>query len=102
VRPVAPYSHAVELAGWLFVAGHLAADPEDDSRPMPNGIAAQTRKVMDNPRRVLKGPDLESEYAVMPRLFAAGRTNARRRPAAASVVWTRSRRGQTDARTRSW
>jgi 2-iminobutanoate/2-iminopropanoate deaminase len=51
--PVAPYSHAVEQDGWLFVTGQLATDPDDDSLPIPDGIAAQTHKVMDNLTRVL-------------------------------------------------
>jgi 2-iminobutanoate/2-iminopropanoate deaminase len=52
-KPVAPYSHAVEQDGWLFVTGQLATDPDDDSLPIPDGIAAQTHKVMDNLTRVL-------------------------------------------------
>ena len=47
-KPVAPYSHVVEADGWLFVTGQLATDPDDDSLPLPDGIEAQTRKVMDN------------------------------------------------------
>ena len=55
-KPVAPYSHAVEAgsasssspASWRPI-------PDDDSLPVPEGIEAQTRKVMDNLGRVLKG-----------------------------------------------
>ena len=54
-KPVAPYSHAVEAGNFLFVTGQLATDPDDDSLPIPPGIEAQTRKVMDNLSRVLKG-----------------------------------------------
>ena len=54
-KPVAPYSHAVEAGGFVFVTGQLATDPDDDSLPVPHGIEAQTRKVMDNLARVLKG-----------------------------------------------
>ena len=54
-NPVTPYSHAVEDNGFLFVTGQLATDPDDDKLPMPDGIEAQTRKVMDNLSRVLKG-----------------------------------------------
>jgi reactive intermediate/imine deaminase len=67
--PVAPYSHAVELDGWLFITGQLATDPEDDSRPIPDGIAAQTHKVMDNLRRVLSGLGAGLENVVMVRVF---------------------------------
>jgi reactive intermediate/imine deaminase len=54
-KPVAPYSHVVEKDGWLFVTGQLATDPEDDSRPIPDGIEAQTHKVFDNLKRALAG-----------------------------------------------
>ena len=54
-KPVAPYSHVVEKDGWLFVTGQLATDPDDDSLPPPDGIEAQTHKVMDNLRRALEG-----------------------------------------------
>src|SRR5258705_3785174 len=54
-KPVAPYSHAVEAGAFVFVTGQLATDPDDDSLLVPPGIEAQTRKVMDNLSRVLKG-----------------------------------------------
>jgi hypothetical protein len=54
-KPVAPYSHVVEADGWLFVTGQPATDPDDDSLPLPKGIEAQTRKVMDNLKRALAG-----------------------------------------------
>ncbi|HZS81270.1 MAG TPA: RidA family protein [Stellaceae bacterium] len=53
--PVAPFSHAVEIEGWLFVTGQMPTWPDDDSRPLPEGIEAQTRRVMDNLVLVLKG-----------------------------------------------
>lgn len=67
--PVAPYSHAVEQDGWLFITGQLATDPDDDLLPMPDGIAAQTHKVMDNLRRVLSGLGAGLEQVVMVRVF---------------------------------
>ncbi len=45
-KPVAPYSHAVEADGFVFVTGQLATDPEADARPLPEGIEAQTRKAI--------------------------------------------------------
>ena len=53
--PVAPFSHAVEVDGWLFVTGQMPTLPDDDSAPLPEGIAAQTRRVMDNLLLVLEG-----------------------------------------------
>ncbi len=68
-KPVAPYSHAVEVDGFVFVTGQLATDPEDDSRPIPEGIEAQTRKVMDNLDRVLKGVGLGFANVICVRIF---------------------------------
>ncbi len=53
--PVAPYSRVVERCGWLFVTGQLATDPDGDARLLPDGIEAQTRTVMDNLQRALRG-----------------------------------------------
>src|SRR3954453_12701471 len=68
-KPVAPYSHAVEVDGFVFVTGQLATDPEDDSRPIPEGIEAQTRKGMDNLDRVLKGVGLGFAHVICVRIF---------------------------------
>jgi reactive intermediate/imine deaminase len=68
-KPVAPYSHVVEKDGWLFVTGQLATDPVDDALPIPNGIEAQTHKVMDNLRRALRGAGAGLEHVVCVRAF---------------------------------
>jgi 2-iminobutanoate/2-iminopropanoate deaminase len=68
-KPVAPYSHAVEADGFVFVTGQLATDADDDARPMPAGIEAQTRKVMDNLGRVLNGVGLGFANVVCARIF---------------------------------
>jgi 2-iminobutanoate/2-iminopropanoate deaminase len=68
-KPVAPYSHAVEAGGFVFVTGQLATDPVDDSLPIPAGIEAQTLKVMDNLIRVLRGCGLTLANVVCVRIF---------------------------------
>jgi 2-iminobutanoate/2-iminopropanoate deaminase len=68
-KPVGPYSHIVEQDGWLFVTGQLATDPDDDSRPIPPGIQAQTHKVFDNLRRALAGAGAGFEHVVCVRIF---------------------------------
>jgi 2-iminobutanoate/2-iminopropanoate deaminase len=68
-KPVAPYSHAVEAGPFVFVTGQLATDPDDDSTPMPEGIEAQTRKVMDNLARVLGGCGMSFANAVFVRIY---------------------------------
>ena len=54
-RPVAPFSHAVESDGWVFVTGQMPTDPAEPDAPLPAGIEAQTRRVIDNLRIVLGG-----------------------------------------------
>jgi 2-iminobutanoate/2-iminopropanoate deaminase len=49
--PVAPFSHAVAVDGWVFVTGQMPTDPADDSAPLPEGIEAQTRRVIENLQR---------------------------------------------------
>jgi reactive intermediate/imine deaminase len=68
-RPVAPYSHAVEQDGWIFVTGQIPNDPADDDRPLQPGIEAQTRRVMDNLVIVLKGLGLGLENVLSARVF---------------------------------
>ena len=68
-KPVAPYSHAVEASGFVFVTGQLATDPQDDSLAIPPGIEAQTHKVMDNLIRVLEGCGLTLANVVCVRIF---------------------------------
>jgi 2-iminobutanoate/2-iminopropanoate deaminase len=84
-KPVAPYSHVVEADGWLFVTGQLATDPDDDSLPLPEGIEAQTRKVMDNLGRALAGAGAGFEHVVCVRIFL---TNFERDYAAFNRLYT--------------
>lgn len=57
-EPVAPFSHAVEVDGWVFVTGQMPTLPGQPEASLPDGIAAQTRQVIDNLRIVLEGLDL--------------------------------------------
>jgi 2-iminobutanoate/2-iminopropanoate deaminase len=84
-KPVAPYSHVVEAGGFLFVTGQLATDPDDDSLPMPEGIEAQTKKVMDNLRRALKGAGAGFEHVVFARIYL---TDFQRDYAAMNAIYT--------------
>ena len=45
---VAPFSHAVECDGWIQLTGQMPTDPEDNAKPLPDEVEAQTRRVMDN------------------------------------------------------
>ena len=67
--PVAPFSHAVEVDGWVFLTGQMPTDPNDDAAPLPEGVEAQTRRVMDNLILVLRGVGLGLEHVVAARAF---------------------------------
>ena len=56
--PVAPFSHAVETDGFVFVTGQM---PDTPAAPgvLPEGIEAQTRNVFSNLATVLAGLGLE-------------------------------------------
>ena len=53
--PVAPFSHAVEADGWLFVTGQMPFTDTSVQTPYPEGIEAQTHQVMKNLSTVLAG-----------------------------------------------
>jgi 2-iminobutanoate/2-iminopropanoate deaminase len=84
-KPVAPYSHAVEAGPFVFVTGQLATDPDDDSLPIPPGIEAQTRKVMDNLARVLRGCGMTFANVVFVRIYL---TDFKRNYAAMNAVFS--------------
>ena len=67
--PVAPFSHATTVDGWLFVTGQMPTDPDDDSAPLPEGIEAQTRRVIENLRLVLAGCGSGLEGIVFARVY---------------------------------
>ena len=67
--PVAPFSHAVEVDGWLFVTGQMPTWPEDDAKPLPQGIEAQTRRVMENLILVLNGAGCTLANVVSVRIY---------------------------------
>jgi reactive intermediate/imine deaminase len=67
--PVAPYSHATAADGWVFVTGQVPTDPDDDTAPLPNGIEAQTRRVIENLKRVLAGSGSALDQVVFARVY---------------------------------
>ena len=94
--PVAPFSHAVEASGWVFVTGQMPFAGTSIDAPYPEGIEAQTRQVMKNLQTVLAGCGLgladvlsariylthfDADYAAMNAVYAgyfpAGRLPAR-------------------------
>jgi 2-iminobutanoate/2-iminopropanoate deaminase len=67
-KPVAPFSHAVETDGFVFVTGQMPDTPEAPG-VLPDGIEAQTHHVMANLRTVLSGLGLGLEHVVMARVY---------------------------------
>jgi len=83
-RPVAPFSHAVEADGFVFVTGQMPTDPEAPDAPLPDGIEAQTRRVVQNLKIVLEGVGLGLDYVVMARIYL---TEFNRDYAALNALW---------------
>lgn len=83
-RPVAPFSHAVEADGWVFVTGQMPTDPQAPDAPLPEGIEAQTRRVIDNLRIVLADLGLGLEHVVMARIYL---TQFERDYSALNALW---------------
>ena len=67
--PVAPFSHATAVDGWLFVTGQMPTDPDDDGAPLPEGVEAQTRRVIGNLQRVLAGAGSGLDQVVFARVY---------------------------------
>jgi 2-iminobutanoate/2-iminopropanoate deaminase len=63
---VAPYSHAVEVDGWLFVTGQMSIAADGS---IPEGIEAQTRVVFENLKTVLAGVGSSLGEVVSARVF---------------------------------
>ena len=66
---VAPFSHAVEFDGWVQLTGQMPTAPIDDTKPLPDGIQAQTRRVMDNLAIILNEMQLGLENVLSTRVF---------------------------------
>ena len=82
--PVAPFSHAVAADGWLFVTGQMPTDPVDDAAPLPEGVEAQTRRVVENLKLVLAGAGSALDRVVFARVYL---THFERDYAAMNAVW---------------
>jgi 2-iminobutanoate/2-iminopropanoate deaminase len=82
--PVAPFSHAVAADGWLFVTGQMPTDPANDAAPLPDGVEAQTRQVVENLKLVLAGAGSALDQVVFARVYL---TDFERDYAAMNTVW---------------
>jgi reactive intermediate/imine deaminase len=66
---VAPFSHAVEQDGWVFVTGQMPFSSTSLESPYPLGIEAQTHQVLHNLRTVLSGCRLGLEHVLQVRVY---------------------------------
>ncbi|MEM6491597.1 MAG: RidA family protein [Pseudomonadota bacterium] len=68
-KPVGPFSHAVRANGFLFVTGQMPTAPDDPSKVVAGGIAAQTERVMENLKLVVEGLGSSLDRAVFARVY---------------------------------
>lgn len=68
-RPVAPFSHAVESDGWVILTGQMPTDPDAPDAALPEGVEAQTRRVMANLALILGELGLDLSHIVQCRCF---------------------------------
>jgi reactive intermediate/imine deaminase len=67
--PVAPFSHAVETDGWVFLTGQMPFTTTSNRSAYPATIEEQTRQVMDNLAAVLEGCGLGLQDVAAARVF---------------------------------
>ena len=67
--PVAPFSHAVESDGWVLLTGQMPFTGTSIDEPYPEGIEAQTHRVMRNLEAVLHGIGLGFANVLSARVF---------------------------------
>ena len=67
--PVAPFSHAVEVEGWVFVTGQMPFSGTGLDSGYPDGIEPQTHQVMANLRAVLDACGLGLDRVVQARVY---------------------------------
>ena len=67
--PVAPFSHAVEADGWVFLTGQMPFTGTSNESPYPESIEDQTHQVMRNLIKVLEGCGLGLENVAAVRVF---------------------------------
>ena len=68
-QPVATFSHAAEIDGWVFITGQMPTWPEDPEKPLPEGVVDQTHRVMQNLELVLDGVGLGLANVVQARVY---------------------------------
>lgn len=66
---IGPYSQAIRVGNTLYLAGQIAFDPMTNRLIEDGSIEAQTRRVLDNLRAVLKAAGMDMEHVVSTTVF---------------------------------
>lgn len=66
---VGPYNHAVRIGDLLFCAGQIPIDPANPGAAFPEGIAAQTTRVLENIKLILEDQGLSFANVVKSTVF---------------------------------
>jgi len=66
---VGPYNHAVRIGDLLFCAGQIPIDPANPGAAFPEGIAAQTTRVLENIKLILEDQGLTFANVVKSTVF---------------------------------
>ena len=68
-KSVSPSSHASEADGFVFLTGQFGRDLDDPTKPLPDGVRAQTDATLRNMRRVLESLGLTMDQVLSVRVF---------------------------------
>lgn len=69
-RPVGPYSQAVAIDGWLYVAGQVPIEPATGNW-IKGDIAAQTERVLQNVQAILEAAGSSLQDVVKTTVYMA-------------------------------
>ncbi len=67
-KPIAPYSQAILTGNTLYVSGQIAIDPYT-GKLVDGGASAQTKRVMENIRAILKEEGMDFSHIVKCSIF---------------------------------
>jgi 2-iminobutanoate/2-iminopropanoate deaminase len=68
-KPVGPYSQAVLAGDFLFCAGQIAIDPATDKVLSSADVPAQTERVMENIKAVLKSAEMDFQHVIKTTIY---------------------------------